>query len=143
MKNEAVISPYTIQFHNSIPHMRIVDLSRNSIIKAGMPWGFSGSPNSKSMIGNLERNESLITWFQPAEGKITDQFPAIRIHDQYYTLSLRQMKAVWRHVRLKKNFVNREVVPHIGTKLRIPEILLVEKLRTQQRFNVSTCMCTF
>ena len=48
------------------------------------------------------------------------------------------MKAVWRHVRLKKNFVNREVVPHVGTKLRIPEILLVEKLRTQQRFNVRT-----
>ena len=46
------------------------------------------------------------------------------------------MKAVWRHVRLKKNFVNREVIPHVGTKLRIPEILLVEKLRTQQRFNV-------
>jgi len=42
-----------------------------------------------------------------------------------------------RHVRLKKNFVNREVVPHVGTKLRIPEVLLVEKLRTQQRFNVS------
>ena len=88
------------------------------------------------MIGNLERNEALVTWFQPLDGKITDQFPAIRIHDQYYTLSLRQMKAVWRHVRLKKNFVNREVVPHVGTKLRIPEILLVEKLRTQQRFNV-------
>ena len=48
------------------------------------------------------------------------------------------MKAVWRHVRLKKNFVNREVVPHIGTKLRIPVVLLVEKLRTQQRFNVSS-----
>ena len=48
------------------------------------------------------------------------------------------MKAVWRHVRLKKNFVNREVIPHVGTKLRIPEILLVEKLRTQQRFNVRT-----
>jgi len=78
--------------------MRIVDLSRNSVIKAGMPWAFSGSPNSKNMICNLERNESLITWFQPNGGKITDQFPAIRIQEQYYTLSLRQMKAVWRWV---------------------------------------------
>ena len=118
--------------------MRLVDLSRNNIIKAGIPWAFSGSPNSKNMIGNLERNESLITWLQPLGGSISQQFPAIRIHDQYYTLSLRQMKAVWRHVRLKKNFVNREVIPHVGTKLRIPEILLVEKLRTQQRFNVRT-----
>ena len=48
------------------------------------------------------------------------------------------MKAVWRHVRLKKNFINREIVPHVGTKLRIPEILLVEKLSMQQRFNVRT-----
>jgi hypothetical protein len=47
---------------------------------------------------------------------------------------------VWRHVRLKKNFVNRETIPHIGVKLRIPEVLLVEKMRTQQRFNVSTPM---
>ena len=30
------------------------------------------------------------------------------------------------------------MIPHVGTKLRIPEVLLVEKLRTQQRFNVST-----
>ncbi len=45
--------------------------------------------------------------------------------------------AVWRHVRLKKNFVNRETIPHVGVKLRIPEVLLVEKMRTQQRFNVS------
>jgi hypothetical protein len=42
-----------------------------------------------------------------------------------------------RHVRLKKNFVNRETIPHVGMKLRIPEVLLVEKMRTQQRFNVS------
>jgi hypothetical protein len=43
-----------------------------------------------------------------------------------------------RHVRLKKNFVNRETIPHVGVKLRIPEVLLVEKMRTQQRFNVSS-----
>jgi hypothetical protein len=47
------------------------------------------------------------------------------------------LKAVWRHIRLKKNFVNRETIPHVGVKLRIPEVLLVEKMRTQQRFNVS------
>lgn len=68
-------------------------MSRNSVIKAGLPWNFTGSPNSKAMIQNLERNESLITWLQPNDGKITDQFPAICINEQYYTLSLRQMKA--------------------------------------------------
>ncbi len=46
-----------------------------------------------------------------------------------------------RHVRLKKNFVNRETIPHVGVKLRIPEVLLVEKMRTQQWFNVSASIC--
>jgi hypothetical protein len=89
------------------------------------------------MISQLERNEALVTWLEPNSGNVSDQFPAIRVKDQYYTMSLRMMKAVWRHVRLKKNFVNRETIPHVGVKLRIPEVLLVEKMRTQQRFNVS------
>lgn len=87
------------------------------------------------MIGRLERNEAYVSWLQPADG--SDMFPAIKIRDKYYTLSLRMMKAVWRHVRLKKGFVNRECVPHVGTLLRIPNVLLQEKLRTQERFNVS------
>ena len=118
--------------------MRAVDMSRNRIIKAGIQWPFpDATPNSKHMIPLLERNEALVTWLQPHDGKVTDQFPVIRISDQYYTLSLRQMKALWKHVKLRKNFVNRETIPHIGTKLRIPEVLLMEKMRTQQRFNVS------
>jgi hypothetical protein len=118
--------------------MRAVDMSCNTIIKAGIQWPFpAATPNSKQMIPMLERNEALVTWLQPHDGKVTDQFPVIRICDQYYTLSLRQMKALWKHVKLRKNFVNRETIPHIGTKLRIPEVLLMEKMRTQQRFNVS------
>ena len=90
------------------------------------------------MIAHLERNEALVTWVQPVGGGVTDQFPTMRIRDEYYTLSLRMMKSIWKHIKLKKNFVNRETIPHVGVKLRIPEVLLVEKMRTQQRFNVST-----
>ena len=46
------------------------------------------------------------------------------------------MKAVWRHVRLSKGFVNREAAPYGGVKLRIPHVLFMEKMRTQSRFNV-------
>ena len=42
-----------------------------------------------------------------------------------------------RHVRLRKGFVNLENAPYGGLKLRIPSTLLVEKMRTQTRFNVS------
>ena len=40
-------------------------------------------------------------------------------------------------MRLRKGFVNLENAPYGGLKLRIPSTLLVEKMRTQTRFNVS------
>jgi hypothetical protein len=42
-----------------------------------------------------------------------------------------------RSVRLRKGFVNVERARFGGEKLRIPSILLEEKMRTQTRFNVS------
>ena len=117
--------------------MRSVDMSLHRVVKCGVDWPYEATPNCKRMITQLERNEALVTWLQPNDGGVADQFPAIRVKDHYYTMSLRMMKAVWRHVRLKKNFVNRETIPHVGVKLRIPEVLLIEKMRTQQRFNVS------
>lgn len=65
-----------------------------------------------------------------------DQIPVIRIRSGYYTMSLRMMKAVWRHVRLRRGFVNIEKAAYGGLKLRIPSLLFVEKMRTQARFNV-------
>ena len=66
-----------------------------------------------------------------------DQIPVVRFNGAYYRLSLRMMKSVWRHIRLKKGFVNREAAPYGGVKLRIPQLLYLEKKRTQARFNVS------
>jgi hypothetical protein len=72
--------------------MRIVDMSLHHIVKTGVTWPYSSTPNCKSMIGQLERNEALVSWLQPNSGDIADQFPAIRIRDHYYTMSLRMMK---------------------------------------------------
>jgi len=116
--------------------MKCVDLSSNTIVRSGLPWPHARMPSGKDMIGRLERNEAYVSWLQPLNGKLDDMFPAIKVRGSYYTLSLRMMKAVWRHVRLKKGFVNVEKVPHVGTLLRIPKVLLLEKLRTQERFNV-------
>ena len=52
-----------------------------------------------------------------------------------YTLSLRMQKAIYRHVRLRKGFRNEEEMDGV-VKLRIPENLLREKIRTQSRFDV-------
>ena len=121
--------------------MKCVDLTSNHLVRCGLPWPHSCMPSGKDMIGNLERNEAYVSWLQPKGGALDDMFPAIRVRDHFYTLSLRMMKAVWRHVRLKKGFVNVEKVPHVGTLLRIPKVLLLEKLRTQERFNVRVQCC--
>jgi hypothetical protein len=86
---------------------------------------------------HLEKNERIVSWLQPVAGSVHDQIPAIRVKDQFYTISLRMMKAIWRHVRLRKGFENVERAPYGGLKLKIPVSLLAEKLRTQSRFNVS------
>jgi hypothetical protein len=73
--------------------MRAVDMSLHRVVKCGVSWPFSFQPNSKNMILQLERNEALVTWLEPLESDdISKQFPAIRVRDQYYTMSLRMMK---------------------------------------------------
>lgn len=117
--------------------MKTVDLTRHKVVYSGRPWPSAQLPPTKDMAMHLERNESLISWLQPLKGSMQDQFPTIRFRDKYLTLSMRMMKSVWRHVRLRRGFVNRQTIPDIGTILRIPHSLLIEKIRTQQRFNVS------
>lgn len=122
--------------------MKCVDLSENKVIRAGLSWPHTCMPSAKDMLSRLERNEAYISWIQPMGGGFDDMFPAIRVRGSYFTLSLRMMKAVWRHVRLKKGFVNIETIPHFGPMPRIPNLLLIEKLRTQERFNVSAYIMT-
>ena len=118
-------------------HMERLDISNIRVIYAGEDWRHGSLPFSREMMRHLERNERLVSWLQPLGGGVQDQVPAIRMKDEFYTISLRMMKAIWRHVRLKKGFENVERAPYGGLKLKIPVSLLAEKLRTQSRFNVS------
>ena len=88
-------------------------------------------PCSKEMMCHLEQNERIVSWLQPVSGAVQDQIPAVRVKDAFYSVSLRMMKAIWR----QKGFANVERAPYGGVKLNIPTALL-EKLRTQSRFNV-------
>jgi hypothetical protein len=106
------------------------------VVCAGDCWRHRLPPCSREMMAHLERNEKLVSWLQPIKGTVYEQVPAIRVNGEYYTISLRMMKAIWRHVRLKKGFENVERAPYGGLKLKIPVTLLAEKLRTQSRFNV-------
>jgi hypothetical protein len=126
------------------------------LVHSGEEWPHARPPCSKEMTRHLEHNEKIVSWLQPSGGGVEDQVrtasdqaptasdplkdeqvPVLRIKGQYFRLSLRMMKSIWRHVRLKKGFVNVERAPYGGMKLKIPTLLLTEKMRTQSRFNVS------
>jgi hypothetical protein len=100
-------------------------------------FGYPQVSCTKEIMKKLERNENLVSWVQPVGGTVSDQIPCIRMKGGYYTMSLRMMKSIWRHVRLRKGFVNLERAPFGGDKLRIPSLLYTEKIKTQSRFNVS------
>ncbi len=118
--------------------MKEIDVSQCELVFAGEQWNHPRQPCCKEMIPLLERKESYCSWFQPKGGSVEDQFPAMRIKKKYYQLSLRVQKAIFRHIRLRKGFVNIEHVPDGRAKLRIPKPLLLEKRRTATRFMVKS-----
>jgi len=122
--------------------MKKIDTTGMILVHYGREWAYDAPPCSKSMVSKLERNERLVFWLHPKEGTERDQVPALKLTDGFYSLSLRMMKAIWRHVRLKKGFHNLERAQMGGYKLRIPHMLLTEKIRTQSRFNVSSLLPT-
>ncbi len=87
---------------------KVLDISGMDIVYRGKVWNHSEDPSAKSMVHLLERNESIVTWLQPRGGSVHDQIPAINVNGQYRVLSLRMQKSIWRHIRLKKGFVNLE-----------------------------------
>ena len=116
--------------------MRRLDMGAYSVVSVGDDWRHEQPPCSKEMMCHLERNERIGSWLQPVSGGVQEQIPAVRVNGSFYSISLRMMKAIWRHVRLRKGFSNVERAPYGGAKLKIPVALLAEKLRTQSRFNV-------
>jgi hypothetical protein len=126
----------TMQAHAGM-RPRTIDAHNMQIIHRGNQWPHDVPPCSKTMTHHLERNEAVVSWLQPIGGGVAEQVPCIQAGDILFPLSLRMQKAVWRHVRLKKDYVNIEPLSHGGYKLKIPHLLLREKVRTQARFNVS------
>lgn len=116
--------------------MKVVDISKLSIVDSGQSWTHHKKPCHKDMLPFLDQNETIVTWVCPKGSRdIHSQFPVIRIDRKYYTISLRMMKIIWRHVKLAGSFVNQDLCKDGRPRLRIPEKLFAEKKRTQDRFN--------
>jgi len=100
----------------STKSFKVLDISGMDIIFREKEWKHPEDPCAKSVVHLLERNESLVTWLQPRGGCVEDQIPAINVNGQYRTLSLRMQKSIWRHIRLKKGFVNMESLSQVKPK---------------------------
>jgi hypothetical protein len=116
--------------------MKVIDVSNMEVVYSGIPWMHSIPPCSKQAIQLLERNTKVVTWIMAKNGDMKEQVPCILYNTKYYSLSLRMQKAIYRHIRLKKGFANEESMDGMA-KLKIPDVLLKEKMRTQSRFDVS------
>jgi hypothetical protein len=52
--------------------------------------------------------------FPKKGGEVHDQVPAINVQGKYFCpLSLRMQKSIWRHIRLKKGFINLEKLSQV------------------------------
>ena len=93
---------HPFQYHaNTAPivsgSMKVIDMQKHEVIDSGQTWPHVKKPCSKEMLPMLEQNESIITWVSPrGSTRTSDQFPVIRIKREYYSISLRMMKAIWR-----------------------------------------------
>ena len=84
----------------------------------------------------MECNETYIYWLQPHHGGVLEQIPAISINGKFYHPTLKLEKAMFRHVRLSRDFENQELLENGTAKLRIPARLMQEKLKSSIRFQV-------
>lgn len=112
--------------------MREID-QRYELVKSGNDVAALVPLTVKSNLAKLEKQEKYCSWFQLKGGTMSDQIPAVRIGNRYYTMPLKIQKAIFRHVRLHSNFKNEEMTLLGFPKLWIPLSLMKEKLRTSRR----------
>jgi hypothetical protein len=125
--------------------MKAVNASLYNIVLKGEAWHHNVPPCSKSAVCLLANNESVVTWLSPKDDmdNCLTHIPVILFKEKYWTLSLRMSKCIYRHIRLRKGFSNIQNVHGVQT-LRIPQLLLNEKKRTQARFEVRRALfCAF
>lgn len=117
--------------------MRVVNMQHYRVVLKGQEWTGPLPPCAKEAMALLENNEEIVSWLAPIDGDGTcaRHVPAVRYKGNYWTISLRMSKSIYRSVRLRQGFENVQTVHGVQT-LRIPLLLFNEKQRTQARFKV-------
>jgi hypothetical protein len=90
-----------------------------------------------TLIELMQKNDRYVYWLQRKNSTFETQIPAVRVNERFYHPSFKLEKAIFRHIRLTRNFQNFELLEDGRKKLRIPIRLLNEKQRTSNKFSVS------
>lgn len=106
------------------------------VVKAGVECQSETPISLEELVALMERNETYIYWLQPHDSGVEAQIPAICINGKFYHPNLRLEKAIFRNVRLSRDFSNEELLEDGTPKLRIPVRLMNEKLKSSIRFQV-------
>lgn len=115
--------------------MRTFDISNYTIVKAGLPASLE-TVNVFTLIQMMQKNEKYVYWLQRKNSDFETQIPAVNVNGSFYQPSFKLEKAIFRHIRLTRNFQNYELMEDGTKKLRIPLRLWREKQRTSSKFSV-------
>ena len=62
----------------------------------------------EELLPRIERNEGAVYWLQPKGGTVDQQEACICVNGKFYALSCKFEKAIFRSVRLTRDFQNYE-----------------------------------
>jgi hypothetical protein len=118
--------------------MKAIKISDFDIIKCGVEFitGLGSRPGVEELLPHMERNENYVYWMQPKGGSTEQQQACIYVNGTYYALNNKLEKAIFRNVRLTRDFKNYERLVDGTRKLVIPHRLFQEKLRTSNRVHL-------
>ncbi len=117
--------------------MKVIDIKNFSVVKVGQACVLSEPTDVHCLIKLMQKNEKYVYWLQPKNKDFSCQIPALYVNANYVQPSVKLEKAIFRHIRLTRNFQNFELLEDGRKKLRIPIHLLQEKQRTSNKFSVS------
>jgi len=121
--------------------MKCINMALYDIVKAGVACQSETPIRLDKLLALMERNESYIYWLQPLHADVHAQVPAVSINGKFYHPNLKLEKAIFRHVRLSRDFDNQELLEDGTPKLRIPVRLMREKVKSSIRFQVRLQKC--
>ena len=116
--------------------MKCLDVHAYKIVKSGRPCITDEPIHLNNLIQKMQKNDDFVYWLEPLGAGYTKQIPAVNVNGQFLQPSVKLEKAIFRHIRLTRQFENYELMDDGNKKLRIPIRLWKEKQRTSIKFSV-------